>query len=107
MRSEPFDGRVPSIERTAITNMNAQLAKCIKRLDELPLIKANTDAMLDKQDQMLDKQDITIGVLKETKEDTSSIKNGITELKKDAIDTILEKYFELSREIAEIKAKAS
>jgi len=40
VRSEPFVGRVPSIERTAITNMNAQLAKGIKRLDELPGIKA-------------------------------------------------------------------
>ncbi len=63
--------------------------------------------MLDKQDKMLDKQDTTIGILRDVKEDTSSIKNGITELKKDARDSILEKYFELSREIAEIKADLS
>ncbi len=47
VRSEPFDGRIPSIERTAITNMNAQLAKGIKRLDELPLIRANTEKILE------------------------------------------------------------
>jgi acylphosphatase len=47
VRSEPFDRRVPSIERTAITNMNAQLAKGIKRLDELPLIRANTEKILE------------------------------------------------------------
>jgi acylphosphatase len=60
-----------------------------------------------KQDIMLEKQDATIGVLKEVKEDTSSIRNDISELKKDTMDTILEKYFELSREIAEIKATLS
>jgi acylphosphatase len=46
-------------------------------------------------------------VLKDVKEDTKSINIGISELKKDAMDTILEKYFELSREIAEIKATLS
>jgi len=45
IKREPYEGRVPSIERTAITNMNAQLAKGIQRLDELPAIKANTDIL--------------------------------------------------------------
>lgn len=70
-------------------------------------IKDLQSQMLDKQDQMLDKQDTTIGILKDVKEDTKSINAGISELKKDAMDTILEKYFELSREIAEIKATLS
>ncbi len=35
VRSEPFDGRVPSIERTAITNMNLQLAKGITALNKI------------------------------------------------------------------------
>ncbi len=59
--------------------------------------------MLGKQDKMLDKQDTTIGILKDVREDTESINTGISELKKDAMDAILEKYFELSREIAEIR----
>ncbi len=70
-------------------------------------VKEDTANINNLQIQMLDKQDVTIGVLKEVKEDTSSIRNDISELKKDTMDTILEKYFELSREIAEIKATLS
>ncbi len=70
-------------------------------------VKGDTANISDLQVQMLEKQDATIGVLKEVKEDTSSIRNDISELKKDTMDTILEKYFELSREIAEIKATLS
>lgn len=70
-------------------------------------VKEDTANISNLQVQMLDKQDTTIGVLKEVKEDTSSIRNDISELKKDTMDTILEKYFELSREIAEIKATLS
>jgi acylphosphatase len=99
-----------------------------KGIDAILRMEKKQDMMLDKQDttigilkevkedtanisnlqvQMLDKQDTTIGVLKEVKEDTASIRNDISELKKDTMDTILEKYFELSREIAEIKATLS
>ncbi|MGA9098533.1 MAG: acylphosphatase [Methanotrichaceae archaeon] len=56
---------------------------------------------------MLEKQDATIGILKKVKEDTSSIDTGLSELKKDTMDAILDKYIELSREIAEIKATLS
>jgi chromosome segregation ATPase len=84
-------------------------------------VKEDTSSMLEKQDvtiavlkevkgdtsSMLEKQDTTIGVLKDVKEDTSSIKDDISELKKDTMDTILEKYFELSREIAVMKATLS
>lgn len=65
------------------------------------------DLMLEKQDSMLERQDETISILKEVKDDTSSIRNDISGLKKDATDSILEKYFELSREIAEIRALLS
>ncbi len=65
------------------------------------------DRMLEKQDRMLEKQDSTISILKEVKEDTASIRSDISELKKDTMDSILEKYLELSREIAEIKATLS
>ncbi len=70
-------------------------------------VKEDTSSIKDLQVQMLDKQDTTISILKDVKEDTKSINTGISELKKDAMDTILEKYFELSREIAEIKATLS
>lgn len=45
IKRESYDGRVPSIERTVIINMNAQLAKGIRCLNELPAIKANTDIL--------------------------------------------------------------
>ncbi len=45
IKSENFEGRVPDITKTSIVNMNAQLAKGIQRLDELPAIKANTDIL--------------------------------------------------------------
>ena len=77
------------------------------------------DQMLDKQDQMLDKQETTISILKNIKEDTSEIgviKEEVSAARYEArrereeiISTLKsgsleEKYEELSREIAEIKA---
>lgn len=77
------------------------------------------DHMLDKQDQMLDKQDTTISILKNIKEDTSEIgviKEEVSAARYEArrereeiISTLKsgsleEKYEQLSREIAEIKA---
>jgi len=75
--------------------------------------------MLDKQDQMLDKQETTISILRNIKEDTSeigAIKEEVSAARYEArrereeiISTLKsgsleEKYEELSREIAEIKA---
>ncbi|MDD3566102.1 MAG: acylphosphatase [Methanothrix sp.] len=75
--------------------------------------------MLDKQDHMLDKQDTTISILKNIKEDTSEIgviKEEVSAARYEArrereeiISTLKsgsleEKYEQLSREIAEIKA---
>jgi acylphosphatase len=77
------------------------------------------DHMLDKQDHMLDKQDTTISILKNIKEDTSEIgviKEEVSAARYEArrereeiISTLKsgsleEKYEQLSREIAEIKA---
>lgn len=45
--------------------------------------------------RMEKKQDTTISILKEINENTSSIRSDISELKKDAMDSILEKYLEL------------
>ncbi len=84
-------------------------------------VKEDTSSMLEKQDttigvlkevkedtsSMLEKQDTAIDVLKEVKGDTLSIRSDISELKKDAKDSILEKYLELRQEIAEIKATLS
>jgi len=77
------------------------------------------DQMLDKQDQMLDKQETTISTLKNIKEDTSEIgvikeeisaaRNEARREREEIISTLKsgsleEKYEQLSREIAEIKA---
>jgi acylphosphatase len=91
---------IKDLQVQMLDNQNKMLDKQDKMLDK-------QDEMLDTQDKMLDKQDTTIGILKDIKEDTKSINTGISELKKDTMDSILEKYFELSREIAEIKATLS
>ena len=72
VESKPFDGRVPSIERTAITNMNAQLAKGIKRLDELPGIEANTGAILDEIKGV--KEELQPGLIQQMRRDIAAIK---------------------------------
>jgi len=84
-----------------------QFEQINKAVPAILSIDKKQSTMLEKQDSMLERQDETISTLKEVKEDTSSIKNDISGLKKDAKDSILEKYFELSREIVEIKATLS
>lgn len=96
---------------TGSEEIGERLDEGIEVLKELVVVlkevKEDTSSIKALQVQMLDKQDTTIGILKDVKEDTKSINTGISELKKYAMDTILEKYFELSREIAEIKATLS
>ncbi len=90
VRSEPFDGRVPSIERTAITNMNLQLAKGITALNKI-----------------LEKQEETVSILKEVKEDTSSMPNKqdeTTEAVKD-LQPVSSKIGRIEQEIKDIKTK--
>ena len=62
------------------------------------------DRMLEKQDQMLEKQDESVELLKGVKDDTSVIRD---EIRQSASSTLEEKYEQLSREIAEIKASIS
>ncbi len=98
-----------------------QFEQITKAVPAILNIDKKQDAMIERQDAtiavlkevkedtsiMLEHQDATIAVLKEVKEDTSSIREDISGLKKDSMDSILEKYLELSREIAEIKATLS
>ena len=94
---EDFEGHIMSVSDYSQLNLNEQLNKGIPallRIDE-------------KQDKMLEKQDTTITILKEVKGDTSAIRNDISSLREDTSETLFEKYEGLSREIAEIKAKAA
>jgi hypothetical protein len=54
IRSEPFEGRVPSIVRTSILCVNSQLCRCI---DALECINEKMDCMLNKQDLTIYKLD--------------------------------------------------
>lgn len=60
VKCEPFDGRVPSIERTAITNMNFQLAKGISALTKMDGTLARMDGTLTKVDGTLSRMDGTL-----------------------------------------------
>ncbi len=73
IRSEPFEGRVPSIVRTSMLSMSSQLAKDI---DAIESINEKMDLMLNKQDltigkldQMLDKQDETTAEIRDLRDD--------------------------------------
>ncbi len=74
-------------------------------------LKADTSAMLDKQDKMLEKQDTTIHMLERINDDTSDMKSTLARIEIDVKDTkfslstfIEEKYQKLEGEIAEIKS---
>ncbi|MFB3765656.1 MAG: acylphosphatase [Methanotrichaceae archaeon] len=96
IKREPYDGRVPSIERTAITNMNAQLAKGIQRLDELPAIKANTDILPDikRNTDILPDIKKNTDILPDIKANTYAIK-----VNTDAIPHILEEIRGMKEEL--------
>ncbi len=70
--SELYAGEVPSIMETSIVNMNAQLAKGIKRLDELPGIKANTGAILEEIKGV--KEELQPGLTQQMRRDIAAIK---------------------------------
>ncbi|MFB3766010.1 MAG: hypothetical protein ACE14P_12295 [Methanotrichaceae archaeon] len=55
----------------------------------------------------IEKQGNAIGLLEGIKENTSETKTDISAPKKDAPDSLFEKYEQLAREIAEIKATLS
>lgn len=87
IRSEPFEGRVPSIVRTSMLSMSSQLAKGIDAIEsingkmdlmlnkqdltigKLDQMLGKQDQMLDKQDQMLDKQDETTAEIRDLRDD--------------------------------------
>lgn len=78
IRTEPFEGTVPSIVRTSMLSMSAQLAKGV---DAIGSINEKMDLMLNKQDltngkldQMLDKQDETIAEIRDLRGDM--VQNG-------------------------------
>ena len=108
-----------AIGRMMLDKQDHMLDKQDQMLDKQDHMLDKQDHMLDKQDQMLDKQDTTISILKNIKEDTSEIgviKEEVSAARYEArrereeiISTLKsgsleEKYEELSREIAEIKA---
>ena len=127
---EEYDGRIVSTTDFMHIIQVQQLNKGIpailriqttqeKMLEKQCMMLDKQDQMLDKQDQMLDKQETTISILKNIKEDTSEIgviKKEVSAARYEArrereeiISTLKsgsleEKYEELSREIAEIKA---
>jgi acylphosphatase len=80
IRSEPFEGRVPSIVRTSMLSMSSQLAKGIDAIESIngkmdlmlnkqDLTIGKLDQMLGKQDQMLDKQDETTAEIRDLRDD--------------------------------------
>ncbi len=102
-----------------LDKQDQMLDKQDQMLDKQDQMLDKQDQMLDKQDQMLDKQETTISILKNIKEDTSEIgviKEEVSAARYEArreraeiISTLKsgsleEKYEQLSREIAEIKA---
>lgn len=81
MECEHFDGRVPSIERTAITNMNFQLAKGISVLTRMDGTLTRMDKKMDK---MLDNQDQTLDEIAGLREDLkSSLEDRLIHVEKD------------------------
>jgi acylphosphatase len=73
IRSEPFDGRVPSIVRTSMLSMSSQLAKGIDAIEsingKMDLMLNKHDLTIDKLDQMLGKQDETTAEIRDLRDD--------------------------------------
>jgi hypothetical protein len=73
IRSEPFDGRVPSIVRTSMLSMSSQLAKGIDAIEsingKMDLMLNKQDLTIDKLDQMLGKQDETTAEIRDLRDD--------------------------------------
>ena len=87
IKIEEFKGNVMDIDRYLHLIQVEQLNKGIPAILD---IRNNTtkmldkqDKMLDKQDRMLDKQDTSIRLLQDVKQDTSDMRSGFTDLKKE------------------------
>ena len=111
--------RIQTTQEKMLEKQCMMLDKQDQMIDKQDQMIDKQDQMLDKQDQMLDKQETTISILKNIKEDTSEIgviKEEVSAARYEArrereeiISTLKsgsleEKYEQLSREIAEIKA---
>ncbi len=64
-------------------NTTKMLDKQDKMLDQQDKMLDQQDKMLEKQDRMLDKQDTSIRLLQDVKQDTSDMRSGFTDLKKE------------------------
>jgi len=123
---EDYDGRIVSttdfMHIIQVQQLNKGIPAILRIQTTQEKMLEKQCMMLDKQDQMLDKQDTTISILKNIKEDTSeigAIKEEVSTARYEArrereeiISTLKsgsleEKYEQLSREIAEIKAAIS
>jgi len=113
---EDYDGRIAS---TTDFMHIIQVQQLNKGIPAILRIQTTQEKMLEKQCMMLDNQDTTISILKNIKDDTSeigAIKEEVSTARYEArrereeiISTLksgsmVEKYEQLSREIAEIKA---
>ena len=120
---EEYDGRIASttdfMHIIQVQQLNKGIPAILRIQTTQEKMLEKQCMMLDKQDQMLDKQETSISILKNIDEDTSemvAIKEEVSTARYEArrereeIISILksgsqeEKYEELSREIAEIKA---
>jgi len=79
IRKEAFEGRVPSIVRTSMLSMSAQLAKGIDAIesinDKMDLMLNKQDLTIEKLDQMLDKQDETNAEIRDLRDDMQHYSN--------------------------------
>ncbi len=103
---EPFDGRVPSIERTAITNMNFQLAKGISVLTRMDGALTRMDGTLTKVDGTLTKVDGTLtrmdGTLERMDSTLTKVDGTLTRMDK-KMDQMLDKQDQTLDEIAGLR----
>jgi hydrogenase maturation factor HypF (carbamoyltransferase family) len=79
IKSEPFEGRVPSIVRTSMLSMSSQLAKGIDAIgsinEKMELMLNKQDLTIGKLDQMLDKQDETTAEIRDLRDDVVHYSN--------------------------------
>lgn len=100
--SESFDGRVPSIERTAITNMNFQLAKGISALTRMDGTLTKVDGTLTKVDETLTRMDKKMDKMLDLQDQTIEEAAG---LRRDLKDDIGERLKHVEKDVRTIKSK--
>jgi acylphosphatase len=107
--SESFDGRVPSIERTAITNMNFQLAKGISALTRMDGTLTKVDGTLTKVDGTLTKVDGTLTRMDKKMDKMLDLQDQTIEeaagLRRDLKDDLGERLKRVEKDVRTIKSK--